>query len=558
MTDFQPREDDLSETPNLVEPLESLKIKVAVIGPQRSGKSSLTRTLTGITEHFSPGFLDLYFSGGDGSLEISFHPYPPLPNVVILDYPGYKPSDSVTPYLEGIKVDTLHLLVMTIGESVSDTDLQLLGALRQLGKPYCVVQTHTDLALHTEKRHQGNGYWRGKTLQELRERLKEKVESTGIQINQLFLVSTLVPESFDFSRMVDFLEGEILQCKRSATDSIDNPCQELVEVFKTTCDKMGMAEFAPLLSKLLDNPPPISAVVGVTGNDKEGVLYALSETPNSGLCLKPLPGPGNPPMSADQYLESLQLECCDVYLIVDSSLDPSDRTTIMESLVTSGKHCMLISADENQCSETDIEGQAGKRRSQVDSDLPGLKVALEKGVPQLVRERLLHSLSSIIKHLVRGERRRLMSMVYDLCLDVCAKASCGQFQEALSSLSSALTSFHARLGLDDISLANIAQVTGCPIENLRSEIHSPMVQDLSADQLEQMVSQPISITAWVWQFIPHWGEVEPSKLCPERTYRLLVDSVWGMADDAERVILQACTKQKKVKEKSVICHWPCV
>ncbi|CAI9581256.1 unnamed protein product [Staurois parvus] len=541
---------------------ELLSFSIAIIGPRRSGKTTLVRSLCHQTEHFGPKFLDSYFTGNEGSHEVTCHTYPSLPNVTLLDYPGYSTDDSPTVYLEGIKPENVHCLVMTVGEVISDADLQLLGALKHLGKPYCVVQTHIDLILHTEKRQQGKNYWRGQTLLGLRGKTEERLGGSGPQGAHIFLVACLEAQNYDFVEMVDYIERELLQWKRPVSHTADPQTQELASVFEVQCDQEGLSEFCSLLSIFIDNPPPVSAVVGITGTDKDGILCALCEPPLSGLIVRSLPGPGTPPMSVEQYLQNLQTEACDVYLIVGSGMDNSSRATLVEALVAAGKHCMLIGGDEERKHRQEAKGhmEGGKKSDRHGSDFPGLRVALEKGAPQLVRERLLHSIPSIIVQLVRRERRRLMMGIYDLCLDICAHSYQGELPEALSKLLSTLTSFRARYGLDDDSLTLISQVTGCSSEDLRTEIQCPLAQDPSAEQLLQMASQPLSLSELVWSYIPHWGggEEAPTKLSHERTYRLLVEAVWGMAEDAERVLLHGCTNQKVAKERTAFCHWPCV
>ncbi|XP_063798558.1 uncharacterized protein LOC134966032 isoform X2 [Pseudophryne corroboree] len=546
---------DTSSTP------ESLSFTVAIIGPQGSGKTTLAQSLCHHTEQFTPSFLESYFKGEEGSHDVGQYTYPPLPNVMILDYQGYKSGDFSTTYLESIKPDTVQCLVVTFGEYITPADLQLLVALKHLGRPFCVAQTHLDLTLHTEKRRQGKSYWRGQTLLGLRGKTLEQLGGTGLQDSSLFLVSCLEPQNFDFPGMVDYIEREILQWKRPGGYNAEPHCQELVSVFEVQCDQEGLSEFCSLLSIFLDNPPPVSAVVGVTGSDKDNILSALCEPPLSGLVVRPLPGPGTPPMSVEDYLQNLQSEACDVYLIVGSGMDNSSRATLVEALVAAGKHCMLIGGEGDRRHKHDVKGQVeGGKKCHVGTDLPGLRVALEKGGPQLVRERLLHAIPSIIVQLVRRERRRLMMGVYDLCLDVCAKSSQGLLPEALSTLSSALSSFRARFGLDEDSITLISQVTGCSAEDLRSEVQCTLAQDPSSEHLLHMVSQPLSLSEIVWSYIPHWGggEEAPTRLSQERTYRLLVEAIWAMAEDAERLLLHGCTNQKVGKERTAICHWPCV
>ncbi|XP_040276043.1 uncharacterized protein LOC120991252 [Bufo bufo] len=540
---------------------ESLHFTVAIIGPRGSGKTTLVRSLCNRTEQLSASFLDSYFRGEDGEHGAQQHTYPPLPNVTLLDCPGYKPGDPASVYIDSIKPDGVHCLVLTFGETVTDADLQLLGATKHLGKPVCVVQTHTDLTLHTEKRQQGKGYWRGQTLTALRGKAQEQLGGLGLPGSGVFLVSGLEPQNYDFPGMVDYIEKEILQWKRPVPFTTEPQCQELVSVFEVQCDQEGLSEFCSLLSIFLDNPPPVSAVVGVTGSDKEATVTALCEPPLSGLVVKPLPGPGTPPMSVEQYLQNLQSEACDVYLILASGMDNSSRAILVEALVAAGKHCMLIGGEGDKRHRQDAKGQEeGGKKCHPGTDLPGLRLALEKGAPQLVRERLLHAIPGIIAQLVRRERRRLMMAIYEICLDLCARASQGHLQDALATMSSTLSSFRARYGLDEDSLTLISQVTGCSTEDLRTEIQCPLAQDPSADQLLQLTSQPLSLTELVWSYVPHWGggEETPTRLSPDRTYRLLVEAVWGMAEDAERVLLHGCTNQKVAKEKTAFCHWPCV
>lgn len=153
-------------------------IKIGVTGAPRSGKTSLVRAMVG---------LDPTGEIRDGRSEkAKVYYFPANKKVQIWDLPqGSEPND-LTPY---------DFFIVTVSTKLSEEVFQLAREIEALDKRFMFVRTMIDI--YARMTRQVN--FRQADLQgEVRKHFVRKLQAAGIQSHRVFLLSVVLPRSFDF------------------------------------------------------------------------------------------------------------------------------------------------------------------------------------------------------------------------------------------------------------------------------------------------------------------------------------------------------------------------
>lgn len=580
---------------------KALQYSIAVIGERGVGKTTLVDALRSYEKQYSESDLPTFFSGGTGTSEPTGHVYPTFPNVILWDLPGYSPSVQPAAYLKDINFQNYNILLLCVAGPVTENHLQLLKAIKQKGKSWYVVRSQVDLTLHTCKRRLRARYTLEDTLQELHKACTQALEKAGLGSDRVFLVSGLEHDKYEFAKLEDALERDILSVKRNLEGNVDDFLwwsEEKLQQFYTACDAGGLADLPVLLQSALDMPVNIRldiGVIGEVGSGKSAFINAVRdltltegdaaetgviettwkptafphpEVPN--VYIWDLPGFGTTELPIELYLKHLHLERYGFFIIVASERYKHAHSCLVKAITELGKKFFLVrnkidsdleaSLKQRGLAATDTgKLQEKVRQSYLDAlkkdvvgesqvflvssldphkfDMPQLREALVEQIPDLKKQVLLRSIPAIIFQVVRWKRKKLVKDACGKALQSCLYAIEKPGQEAIDTVVSTLSDYAVGFGLDENSREVVAHATGKSPEDLQAEIRCPLVKALDPSQITKLVSAPVPIASLVWNYMPYWGKASsPAGISLELTYKLLKDTIWDMAEDAERVL----------------------
>ncbi|XP_029432155.1 interferon-inducible GTPase 5-like [Rhinatrema bivittatum] len=587
----------------LISAAKALKLSVAVIGEEGSGKSTLVNALRGLQECCDESHIPSFFNNVGKTKEPISYSFPVYPNAMLWDLPGYSAEVPPAQYLTSIdlKVD---IFVVVVAGCLTDTHVKLLKTIKQQKKLFQVVCTKVDLEVHTAKRVLGSGFKLKATVQNLREGYKKRLSKEGLDIDRFFLVSGLEPGKYDFSQLEDNLEKDILNLKRkfeADAEGLSHRSQEKLQEILEACELSALMYFPVVICSALSAPVNICldiAVIGEAGSGKSSFVNALrnlaafgGEEAKTGVTATTrkatafpypgapnvrvwdLPGLGTPELPMEQYLENMELDYYDFFIVVASERYKHAHSVLVKAIAALGKQFFFIRNKVD--ADLGVGGKprasmplldAGERQDRVKKDcidalrkegvaqpnvflvsslepeeyeMQEVRKTLDEEIPHLKKEALLRAVPGLIAIVVRKTRREMIKNVYGKALQICLYSTETNCNEAMSSLTSTLSNYCIDLGLDQESLQRIAEATETPVKGLQDEIRCPLAKEIKADDILKQVCKSVSVTALVWTYVPYWGQSSTPELSLEATYNLLKESVWDLSEDAKRVLLKA-------------------
>nr|XP_033819422.1 interferon-inducible GTPase 5-like [Geotrypetes seraphini]XP_033819423.1 interferon-inducible GTPase 5-like [Geotrypetes seraphini] len=587
----------------LLNAVKSLKLSVAVIGEESSGKSTLVNALRGHQECYDESHIPLFFKNTEKTRVPISYPFPTYPNVMLWELPGYDAEASLAQCLKSIDLN-YDIFVLVVVGCLTDTHVKLLKTIKQKKKLFQVVCTKVDLEVHTSKRILGSLFTLKTNLQTLKKGCTEKLSKEGLDADRFFLVSGLEPAKYDFTQLEDNLEKDILSLKRkfeASAEGLKCRSQEKMQQICEVCETSPLACFPVIISSVFSAPINILldiAVIGETGSGKSSFVNALrnvtafgGEEAETGVTATTkiaaafpylgapnihvwdLPGFGAPDLPMEQYLENMQLDRYDFFIVIASERYKHAHSVLVKAIVALGKRFFYIrnKIDADMGTGHKQEAplpliEAEKRQSRIkqdcidalrkegvaqpnvflvsslapeEFDMQEVRKTLAQQVPGLKKEALLRAIPALITTVVRKRRKELMKNVYGKALQTCLHSIEINCKEAVCSLTSILSAYCIELGLDQESIQQIAETTGTPVEELKNEIQCPLAKEIKEDDVLKQVCKSVPLTALVWTYVPYWGQSNSPEMSFEATYSLLKGAVWDLAEDTERVLLKA-------------------
>ncbi|XP_067399729.1 interferon-inducible GTPase 5-like [Emydura macquarii macquarii] len=578
----------------LVDSVNALKANVAFVGRRGAGVTTLIHALLGER----PGLDDpqaFFQQTLEPTGQPAGHTHPTYPNVALWDFPGFqepeKPGESMRQLGNLAKWSCL-VLVVAAG-SLADPHLQLLKAFKEKRKPYYVLRTKVDLDLHTAKRRFQARYNPAEALALARKGVAEALAKNGLEAKRVFLVSALDTDRYEFSQFEDLLEEEIIQLKRAHDGELEDlraMSQKKIQELYQACATGGLAEVPTIIRSALDEPSQIrldvavlgeagsgksallnalrgvgsgepgAAPTGVTTTTRKATVYAYPSVPS--LYLWDLPGVG----AMEEDMGRLDLSRYDFFLLTASERYRQAQSQLARAISATGKRFFFVRTKV----DVDVEAQPslmeGIRGSFVDAlqkdgvssprvflvssllhntyDLPALREALENDAPQLKREALERAIPVALSRLVRRKSKALMKDVWGKTLQSCLYCVGKPGPDVATSLIATVLAFSIELGLDEESLAQVAKATGKSAELLQAEIRCPLVKWPNPEQVLKQITKPVPFSAQMWSYVPYWGREAAGQpeISFEATYRVLVQALTEMAEDAERMLRRAYAK----------------
>lgn len=203
-----------SQIQALVDCVNTLKIKVGVLGARGAGVSTLIQALLDKPRRVNDPWA--YFrEAPEPTKQMVAHVHPTYPNLTLCDLPGFEVSEKPAVYLKRLgDLNTYSCFVVVLSGSLGDTHLQVMKELKKKGKPFLLARAKVDLDLHTAERRLRFKYNPGEQMGLIRKELTETLAKNWLDTKKIFLVSGLETEKYEFSHFEDSLEGEVLSLKR--------------------------------------------------------------------------------------------------------------------------------------------------------------------------------------------------------------------------------------------------------------------------------------------------------------------------------------------------------
>uniref|UniRef100_A0A8C8SPC0 IRG-type G domain-containing protein n=1 Tax=Pelusios castaneus TaxID=367368 RepID=A0A8C8SPC0_9SAUR len=583
----------------LVDSVNALKANVAFVGSRGSGVTTVIHALMGER----PGLDNphsFFQQTPEPTGQPTRHTHPTYPNVTLWDLPGFQEPEKPGEYMQrlGDLVNWTCLVLVVAAGSLADPHLLLLKAFKEKRKPYYVLRTKVDLDLHTAKRRFRAQYSPAEALALARKGVSETLAKNGLEAKRVFLVSALEMDQYEFSQFEDLLEEEIIHLKRAHNRELEDlraGSQRKIQELYQACATSGLAEVPAIIHSVLDEPSQIRldvAVLGEAGSGKSTLVNALrgvgsgkpgaaptgvttdTQKPTAythpsmpNLYLWDLPGVG----AMEEDVGRLDLSHYDFFLLTASERYRQAQSQLVRAVSATGKQFFFVRTKvdvdleaqpspepglmekiRNSCmAALQKDGVGSPRVFLVSSllhntyDLPALQEALKNDTPALKREALKRAIPMALSRLVRSKSKLLMKDLWDKTLQSCLYCVGKPGPDVATYLIATILAFSIELGLDKDSLAQVAKATEKSVKLLQIEIRCPLVKWPNPDQVLKQVTKPVPLSAQMWSYVPYWGRgaVGQPEISFEATYRLLVDTLTEMEEDAERMLHRAYTRE---------------
>ncbi|XP_068582216.1 interferon-inducible GTPase 5-like [Cebidichthys violaceus] len=381
---------------------------------------------------------------------------------------------------------------------------------------------------------------------------------------------------------------------------MDDIEEEVKEVLQTG----GPAEAAAKIQTYLDEQNNIPVNIGITGESGSGkstfvnafrgladgdegaaptgVVETTSEvTPyphphHQNVVLWDLPGIGTPKFPADKYLELVEFERFDFFIIISATRFRENDVKLAEEIQRMGKKFYFVRSkidhdlrDEerrqrsafntektlNKIRENCIQGVKSQQVFLVSCvdlhlyDFSLLEETLRKELPAHQRHALLLALPNVSLGIISQKKKALQSKVkwYALLSAGIAAVLVPGLSIAvdLSILVKVIKQYQVTFGLDISSLENLARSTGVPLNDLKAVMTSPFAgNEINKDLIIKLLSSSMVAVALAAaeegsRFIPLFGIPAAIGFSFVSTYSALNSFLTMMAEDAQNVFTKA-------------------
>ncbi|CAI9611499.1 unnamed protein product [Staurois parvus] len=187
---------------------ENLAVNIAVIGESGSGKSTFVNVIRGLDDDEIEG------AAKTGVVETTkyptAYPHPQYNNVLFWDHPGSgTPGFDPNSYLKLVNAHQYNLFIMIASGRVRENDMKLAKELWSMGKKFFFVRNKIDCDLKASKLRRRRTYNEERILTDVRDNCVKNFMDCGISLPNVFLLSCLELEKYDFHFFKKTLEKEL-------------------------------------------------------------------------------------------------------------------------------------------------------------------------------------------------------------------------------------------------------------------------------------------------------------------------------------------------------------
>ncbi|XP_048187463.1 interferon-inducible GTPase 1-like isoform X1 [Perognathus longimembris pacificus] len=213
--------------------IDNSPLNIAVTGGSGAGKSSFINALRGIG-HEEEGAAPT--GAQETTMERKKYEYANAPNVTLWDLPGigtpnFQPKD----YLEKVKFKEYDFFLIVSATRFGINDIELAKAIKFMKKDFYFVRSKVDSDLMNEQRSKPKSFEREKVLQGIRNYCVETFEQNGVEVPEIFLISSHDLADYDFPILTDTLLRNLPAQKRQVfLNSLPNITETTIEMKRET------------------------------------------------------------------------------------------------------------------------------------------------------------------------------------------------------------------------------------------------------------------------------------------------------------------------------------
>uniref|UniRef100_A0A8C3IB75 IRG-type G domain-containing protein n=1 Tax=Chrysemys picta bellii TaxID=8478 RepID=A0A8C3IB75_CHRPI len=365
-----------------------------------------------------------------------------------------------------------------------------------------------------------------------------------------------------------------------------------------------MAAAAKLQEKLksLENTPLDIAITGPSGSGKSSFVNAIlglhdddegaAETGVTQKTMKPnayphpklssvtiwdLPGIGTPNFQPDKYLKQVNFNNYDFFIIMASERFTSHHTNLAQEIQKMGKRFYYVrskvDADLNaerrkrhfskektlhKIREDCIENlrAVGEASPQVfllcnwelaDYDFQLLQETLENELDAQKRHVFILAMPNISAKILEKKKKTLQEQIWKQALWSCLIAAVPlpflSVECDVNILVANMRQYCKSFGLDDDSLKSLAKQVRKSVDELKSEIKTPLVKDITREEalkrLREATGERMMTVKYFISVVPLIGSGIAAKRSYNITYEMLHTFLDEVTEDAQRVLKKA-------------------
>ncbi|XP_072889459.1 interferon-gamma-inducible GTPase 10-like [Hemitrygon akajei] len=194
--------------------VESTTLNIAVIGESGGGKSSFASLLDASGIEGGPALT----AGKEAQKWPVKYQFSSDDTVSIWDFPGIQTPTKfeADAYFNSLTFDKYHFFIVLSGVESEETAWQLIKQIREKDKKKkCYfVRNKLDIYLESVKQREESQYDETKALEHLRNTLAERSKKERLESTQIFLISSLHRDKFDFQELQRTLKEELSALKK--------------------------------------------------------------------------------------------------------------------------------------------------------------------------------------------------------------------------------------------------------------------------------------------------------------------------------------------------------
>ncbi|XP_049452872.1 interferon-inducible GTPase 5-like [Epinephelus fuscoguttatus] len=387
--------------------------------------------------------------------------------------------------------------------------------------------------------------------------------------------------SFDYESIVDFKEELLTHGPASAAAKIQEYLDQQdnipLNIGITGESGSGKSTFVNAF-RGTDNRDERAAPTGCVETTSEAPPYPHPNYPN--VTLWDLPGIGTPNFSASNYLERVEFEKFDFFIIISADRFKENDVKLTKEIQRMGKKFYFLCSKthhnlrDEEDSQRDFNAERtlkqirdnciqGLEKQGFESpqvflvssrhlhlyDFHLLEETLERELPAHKRNTLLLAMPNISHGIISKKKEALQAKIKYLAsisaLIAAAPVPGVSVATDVTMLVATINEYKVTFGLDSKSLQSLARSAHVPVDDLRSVMASQLgLKEINKELIIKMLCLSVSDAALMaaeegFRFVPLFGIPAAASLSFIFTYKALHTFLNMLAEDAQKVFTKA-------------------